>query len=314
TSYGSPTTTGYATYGYTPTTTSYATFGYVPFSTTTSEIPTYESTSYGSPTTTSTSAFGYAPTTTSTSETQTYESTSYDSPTTTSTSAFGYTPTTTSGTSRSATYRTTVNGNPTSTSVSNCRTPVTVQMASTQADARPGSHGYFAGANSNDPAGLTYSSSTPTVCTVNSSTGAITFLRAGTCTIHATVVATSGYIYTASAVQTILVQSAVWSKTVTCYFANASTVITPSCHTLLVGLKNFAVLHHLTKVISNGYASPVGPPTFNTFLAKTRARTVGGNEIALIRMAAHYTPTLTSAGHGSSGLAKRCVVITVRSN
>ncbi len=162
-------------------------------------------------------------------------------------------------------------GTPTTTQ-SHCIPVVTLTVPPT-GSANTGSS-YTVTPTTNDPPGLSYSSQTPTVCTVNPTTGAVTFLMAGTCIIKVTVTATAGFTGTATANQTITVSKGPLRVLGLCRFAFDKYVITPQCKAELNVIANAIKSKGLTSIVVQGYASIPGNPSINNPLSQNRALAV----------------------------------------
>jgi outer membrane protein OmpA-like peptidoglycan-associated protein len=136
---------------------------------------------------------------------------------------------------------------------------------------------------------------------VNASTGAVTFLQAGTCIITVTVTATAGFTGTATANQTITVKQGKLRVLGICHFAFDSYVITPQCKAELNAVAKAIKAKGLTSIIVQGYASIPGNPSINNPLSENRALAVQAYLNNLLQGLGITTVNISAHGYGATG-------------
>jgi outer membrane protein OmpA-like peptidoglycan-associated protein len=189
-------------------------------------------------------------------------------------------------------------GTPTTTQ-SHCTPVVTLTVPPTGSGTSGGTS--TVNPTTNDPAGLSYSSQTPTVCTVDPTTGVVTFLTAGTCVIKVTVTATAGFTGTATATQTIKVGQGRLRVLGFCHFAINSYVLTPQCKATLASIAKAIQTKGLTSVTIQGYASISGNPSINNPLSENRALAVQSYLNSLLQGLGINNVSISAHGYGATG-------------
>jgi hypothetical protein len=313
--------------GHPPTTSYSTTYGPTTFTTTESTgYPTtyYDYTDTGAPYYTTDTTFGEPTTyflyTNYSTGTYYYDYTNTGAPYYTTSINTGY-PTTYSGTiyGTGTTYSTN-SGGPTTTSyrtsqgspggsallstgtppvtTSHCTIPVTLSLPPT-GSGTTGSTGTVSG-TTNYPPGVSFSSGSPGVCTVNSSTGVVTFLQAGTCVITETVTGSGNYTGTVSQTQKITVGSNKPRLFLICHFKINSYALNSACKSALTAFANTVNSKNLTSIIIQGWASISGNPSINNPLSIHRADAVRDYLQGLLSNL-NVSVSISAQGYGATG-------------
>jgi hypothetical protein len=181
---------------------------------------------------------------------------------------------------------------------SHCTIPVTLTVPPTGSGTTGSS--YTVSGTTNYPPGVSFSSGSPGVCTVNPTTGVVTFLQAGTCVITETVTGSGNYTGTVSHTQTITVSSGKPRLFLICHFKINSYALNAACKSALAAFAKTVNSKNLSSIIIQGWASISGNPSINNPLSINRADAVRGYLQGLFSNL-NVSVSISAQGYGATG-------------